>query len=157
MTKATIQHPIAGINWRAGALSGYGWAAGNSAQAVHLDDAGDVWESYVIGSIGSGILERADLTDQTRMTDSPAPPASGTALSGYEWAAGNSKQVVYLDSAGHVHELYVTVGGKWKHADLMDQTRWMVSPAPPASGTALSGYEWAAGNSKQVVYLDSAG
>ncbi|MGX4691545.1 hypothetical protein [Streptomyces sp. JNUCC 63] len=155
MTKAAIQYPKAGINIivRVGALCGYYWSAGDSAQAVFIDNAGDVWEWYSGGDRG-GI---ADLMDQTRMTGSPAPPASGSALSGYEWAAGNSKQVAYLDSAGHVHELYVTSGGNWAHADLMDQTRMTGSPAPPASGSALSGYEWAAGNSKQVAYLDSAG
>jgi hypothetical protein len=37
---------------------------------------------------------------------------------GYSWEAGQSKQVVYLTNDGHIHELYVTVGGTWKHADL---------------------------------------
>ncbi|MEU7062090.1 hypothetical protein, partial [Streptomyces sp. NPDC046197] len=52
----------------------------------------------------------------------------------------------------HVHELYVTVGGKWTHANLTGRAE-----ASPAVGSALSGYEWAAGNSKQVAYIDSVG
>jgi hypothetical protein len=62
---------------------------------------------------------------------------AGSPLSGYEWAAGNSKQVVYLDGAGHVHELFVTTGA-WAHADLS-----ALAGAPPAvAGSPLSGYQW---------------
>jgi hypothetical protein len=47
--------------------------------------------------------------------------------------------VVYLDGAGHVHELYVQAGGGgWAHADLS-----AITGAPAArAGSPLSGYQW---------------
>ena len=72
-------------------------------------------------------------------------------LVGYEWSAGNSKQVAYLDGAGHVHELWIVHGGHWAHADLTS----LAGAPPAASGSALSGNGWTAGRSKQVMYLDA--
>jgi len=53
-----------------------------------------------------------------------APPAStvSTAIAGYEWKAGGSKQVVFLTANGHIHELFVSVGGSWSHVDLTQMT-----------------------------------
>ena len=49
-------------------------------------------------------------------------------ISGYAWENGRTKQVVYLTSDGHIHELFVAVGGAWDHADLTQLTG-----APPGS------------------------
>src|SRR6266404_360269 len=69
-------------------------------------------------------------------------------LVGYSWEAGQSKQVVYLTADGHIHELYVGLGGgSWQHADL---TALAGAPRAEALG---NGYSWEVGKSKQVVYL----
>jgi hypothetical protein len=74
-------------------------------------------------------------SDLTVLTGAP-PAAAGSALTGYGWAAGHSKQVVYLDAGQHVRELSVTPGSQWAAADLT-----MLTGAPPtAAGSALSGY-----------------
>jgi len=127
-------------------LSGYEWPAGQSKQVVYFDANGLVNELAIQSG---GQWGHANLS---AMTAAP-PAAAGSSLSGYSWAGGKSKQVVYLDGAGHVHELYIVAGGKWAHADLT-----AITGAPPATaGSPLSGYSWTAGDSKQVVYLDSAG
>jgi len=126
-------------------LSGCQWADG-SEQVFYLDASGDVHE---LATTADG--QWADL-NLTQRTGAPAAVAN-SALSAYQWAAGNSKQVVYLDVLGHVHELSVTAGGQWAHIDLTKYT------GAPAAWTlsSLPGYQWVAGKSNQVVYLDAAG
>jgi len=124
-------------------LSGCQWADG-SEQVFYLDASGDVHE---LATTADG--QWADL-NLTQRTGAPAAVAN-SALSAYQWAAANSLQVVYLDAAGHVHELSGTVGRRWAHTDLTQRA------GAPAAGarSRLSGYEWADGKSKQVVYLDA--
>jgi hypothetical protein len=40
----------------------------------------------------------------------------------YAWEKGGTKQVVYRAADGHIHELFVAVGGSWSHADLTQMT-----------------------------------
>ena len=75
---------------------------------------------------------------------------------GYEWKAGGTKQVAYVGVDGHVHELYVQVGKEWLVNDLTK-----IAGAPRALGFeilggSIAGYEWGAGQSKQVVFLSDA-
>jgi hypothetical protein len=119
-------------------LSGYQWPGGNSEQVVYLDGSGHVHELWVTPSTP---WKHADLT---QLTGAP-PVVAGSPLSGYawdyQWAGGTSKQVDYLDTAGHVHEMWVVAGGgPWKDADLT-----AYAGAPPAvARSPLSGYQWAA-------------
>ena len=53
-----------------------------------------------------------------------------------------------LQPTALVHELYVRTGRGWAHADLTSMTG---SPNA-AAGSALSGYGWYTGGSKQVVF-----
>jgi hypothetical protein len=128
------------------ALVGYSWGTGGSKQVVYLDGNGHVHVLYV--TVG-GSWAHADLTSLAP----GAPSAVGPALAAYSWEVGRSKQIVYLDAKGHVHELYVTPGAAWAHADLTS----LAAGAPPAVGTALAAYSWEVGRSKQVVYLDANG
>jgi len=48
-------------------------------------------------------------------------------INGYAWEDGQSKQIVFATADGHIHELYVNVGGAWAHADL---TAIAGAPAP---------------------------
>ncbi|HTP36573.1 MAG TPA: hypothetical protein VMJ75_30565 [Candidatus Acidoferrales bacterium] len=86
-----------------------------------------------------------DHADLTAIAGSPAAP--GASPAGYAWKGGCSKQVVYLTSDGHVHELWVRRFGSWSHADLTAMTN-----APAAVGPPLSGYGWYTGGTKQVMY-----
>ncbi|HTP36572.1 MAG TPA: hypothetical protein VMJ75_30560 [Candidatus Acidoferrales bacterium] len=76
-----------------------------------------------------------------------APGATGSALAAYSWETGGSKQVVYFSGDGHVHELAVSIGGRWTHTDLTQATG-----APVADRTRLGAYSWEGGGSKQVIY-----
>jgi hypothetical protein len=79
----------------------------------------------------------------------PATPVS--AVHGY-WGFDNSQHVNYIDSAGHVHELYIHPGAWWVDNDL---TLW--TGAPPASQSGgLSGY-WGSDNSQHVNFIDLNG
>ena len=79
-----------------------------------------------------------------------APPATSV-VNGYGWEAGQSKQIVFTTGDGHIHELYVNVGGAWNHADLT-----ALAGAPPAT-LVVNGYGWEAGQSKQIVFTTGDG
>jgi hypothetical protein len=134
-------------------LAAYSWEIALSKQVVYLTADGHVHELYA--TLGGG-WAHADLTAVTG-----APSAGGLSLAAYSWEAGGSKQVVYLTTDGHVHELYVSVGGSWGHADLTASTG-----APPVAGPSLAPYSWEPsltaygwekGGSKQVAYLTADG
>jgi len=126
------------------ALTGYVWPQGGTKQVVYVDDQGHVIELF---AAGGNSWQWVDLTDLTK-----APLSDGTALTGYAWSAGRTKQVAYVDSQGHVIELFVAAGNPWQWVDLTDLTK-----APPASGTALTGYDWPWKGTKQVAYVDRQG
>src|SRR5690349_20383227 len=91
-------------------LCGYDWPRGGTKQLVWRDDQGQVRE-LVKGY--ESPWQSANLTELTG-----APPPSGTALVGYDWSAGGTKQVVYVDAQGHVIELFVSAGDSWQWVDL---------------------------------------
>ena len=128
-------------------ITGYEWEAGGTKQVVYRPADGHIHELFV--AVG-GSWSHADLT---QITGAPRPEPD-TAFAGYEWKAGGSKQVVYRTEDGHIHELFVVVGGSWRHADLTQ-----IAGAPPASTNSpiITGYEWEAGGTKQVVYLTADG
>ena len=123
------------------ALAGYPWSVGGTKQVAYVDGQGHVIELFV--AEGSP-WQWVDLTVLTG-----APPANDSALAGYDWPNGQTKQVAYVDGQGHVIELFVAKGSPWQWVDLTALTG-----APPASGSALAGYSWSAGGTKQVVYSD---
>jgi hypothetical protein len=127
-------------------IAGYGWEIGGTKQVVYLTADGHIHELVV--AVG-GSWSHADLTTIAR-----APPAIARSfISGYSWEKGATKQVVFLTSDGHIHEIVVAVAGSWSHADLTTIAR-----APPAiPGSFISGYGWEKGGTKQVVYLTADG
>ena len=132
---------IAGAPSAAGSpIAAYGWEAGDSKQVVYITGDGHIHE-LVVG-MGAG-WSHADLT-----AIAGAPSAAGSPIAAYGWEAGDSKQVVYITSDGHIHELSVSVGASWSHADLTTLTG-----APGAAGSPIAAYGWEAGDSKQVVYI----
>jgi hypothetical protein len=126
-------------------IAAYAWEIGQSKQVVYIADDGDIHELFVVVGGGWGHM---DLTNLARMTGA-TPPREHSPLAAYAWEKGSTKQVAYLADDGHIHELSVSVGGTWAHADLSQ-----VSHAPaPDFNSPLIGYEWATGNSKQVAYV----
>lgn len=120
----------------------YGWDAGGTKQVVLITEDG-IHELFVpVGGSWSHV-------DLTQITGGP-PPASNF-VAGYGWNAGRAKQVAYATADGHIHELFVQVGGSWSHVDLTD-----ITGAPPLAQpvfeSPLVGYAWEAGRAKQVVY-----
>jgi hypothetical protein len=125
-------------------MSGYGWNKASTKQVAYVTADGHIHELYV--GVG-GSWKHADLTQITG-----APSNAGSLISGYSWENGDTKQVVYKDVNGHIHELYVGVGGSWKHADLTQ-----LAGAPVASGHFLAGFAWEEDNTKQVTYVTNDG
>src|SRR5205823_13679721 len=66
---------------------------------------------------------------------------------GYDWPAGGSKQVVYVDCNYHIQELYVGQYDYWHCADLMAAT-----DAPRVQKGPIAGFVWSTANTKEVVY-----
>jgi catechol 2,3-dioxygenase-like lactoylglutathione lyase family enzyme len=126
------------------ALTGYAWSTGSTEQVVYVDEQGHVIELFVAPGRP---WQWAELTE---LTGAPLP--SGSALTGYAWSAGATKQVTYVDKRGHVIELFVAAGASWQSADLTELTG-----APLAGQDALAGYDWLNGGTKQVVYADEQG
>ncbi len=127
------------------ALIGYAWPQGGTQQVVYVDSNGHIIELFV--AVG-GPWQMADLT---ALTD--APLADRGILTAYAWSSGGgTKQVVYVDSNGHIIELFVATGGRWQLADLTALT-----DAPLSSGSAIVGYDWPNGGTQQVVYVDDNG
>ncbi|MDQ3957048.1 MAG: hypothetical protein M3273_01870 [Actinomycetota bacterium] len=118
-------------------VTGYPWEAGHTKQYVYPGFGGHVLELYVGPG---GVWKKADLTKITGAL------LSNTAITAYQWRAAGTKQVAYVRE-GHVHELYVAPSGTWKDADLT-----ALAGGPDAGSRVLVGFEWAAGESKQVVY-----
>ena len=139
--------------------AGYEWTTGGTKQVVFTHNPDfpggpfniHIHELYV--SEG-GPWKHADLTQL-----SGAPPPYEGKLTAYAWEAGGAKQIGYRIAAGegpyengHIYELYVTVGGSWKYADLTALgANWAASPPP--SGFAISGYEWPEVGTKQMVWF----
>src|SRR2546428_179850 len=125
-------------------LYGYDWPQGGTKQIAYVNGQSHMMELFV----GFGDLwQSADLTVLTG-----APPPDGSAFAGYAWSAGGTKQVVYRDQKSHIIELFVAGDSPWQWVDLTALTG-----APPPGDSALAGYAWSAGGTKQVAYVDDQG
>jgi hypothetical protein len=125
-------------------IAAYRWRAGQSVQVAYCSADGHIHELFVMPGNN---WAHADLTVLTG-----APPADGRHLSGYAWERGAAKQIVYTTSDGHIHELVVSRGGAWSHADLTE-----ITGAPPADGRQVCAGTFEAQAEKHVVYTDSFG
>jgi hypothetical protein len=102
-----------------GNISGYGWERGGTKQVAYI--TGDDHVHELVVAVG-GTWSDADLTKIAS-----APSGTTGIISGYGWEKGGTKQVAYITSDGHIHELVVAVGGTWSDADLTK-----IAGAPPA-------------------------
>jgi phospholipase C len=134
---------------RGNLLCAYGTAYVPSEQIVFVDDAGHVQS---ITRVDGGSWTTLDLTKVTG-----APPMDGPALSGSAWDHASLQAVVYLDAAGHVHEL-----GGWQQGSDPWTTPWhadltAITGAPVAAGALIAGSAWNAGDTKQAAFVGADG
>jgi hypothetical protein len=120
-------------------MVGFEWPEGRCKQVAFVGEDRHLHEISM--AAGNGWKwKHADLSAMTNA------PLATDVLTGYAWAEGHSKQIAYVGLDGHMHEVSVEVGGQWQHEDLT-----VLTNAPLTSITALDGYGWAAGDTKQVV------
>jgi hypothetical protein len=117
----------------------YSWAEGHSKIVVYVDDDHHIHEL----SAEAGKPWRH--VDLTAITNAPLP--GSYFMVGYAFSEGRSKQVAYVGQEGHIHELYVEVGGQWQHIDLTERTN------APHAVDLMVGYEWPEARCKQVAFV----
>jgi hypothetical protein len=84
------------------------------------------------------------------MSLTSAPLPYGTALAGFAWETGGTKQVVYVAENNHVQQLETDGSGAWTHRDMMQLLH-----APEASSDIILGYEWSTQFAENIIYLDT--
>lgn len=124
-------------------IIGFSWPEAGTKQVAYIGQNSHIHELWT--SVG-GQWQHADLTAITG-----APPAKQV-TTGYIWSEGRSKQIVYVGDDDHIHELFVELGGYWKHVDLTALTS-----APLPGSNFMVGFGWSEGRSKQVVYAGRDG
>jgi hypothetical protein len=127
-------------------MCAYDWTKGKTSQIAYIGTDFHIHEIY--RAVGQ---KQPSFADLTKWTGAPAVSTS-TAMSGFEWVAGKSKHVVYTDDVGHIHEL--SCATNWTHADLFDGAHIADSAhaAKAVVGRSISGFDWAAEGTKQIVY-----
>jgi hypothetical protein len=123
--------------------AGYSWSAGRSKQVVFVGDDGHIHELSV------EMEKQWYHTDLTAQTNSPIPASKY--MVGYQWEAGQCKQVAYVSQDGHIHELYLEAGKRWQHADLS-----MLTSAPRTTDLMV-GYDWPEERCKQIAFVSEDG
>jgi hypothetical protein len=114
---------------------------------VSTMQSGTDWGSYFYGGGSPVGWINNDLTSFAN----GVPARSGSALDGY-WMSDDSQHVNFIDSNGHVHELYIHPGAGWVDNDLTNFT----NGTPAAPGSDLTGY-WGSDNSQHVNFIDANG
>lgn len=135
-------------------LAGYEWQTGNSQQVAYIGIDNHIHELY---AGADNIWRYVDLTARVRARGVSAPDASSirrnSFIAGYSWEEGRSKQVLYFDDSGAIHELYCRAGGDWNWANLTALTG--VPRVSSSRPNRMVGYAWPEGRTKQVVYIDN--
>lgn len=123
--------------------AGYSWNAGNTKQIVFVGDDAHLHELY------KPINQPWQHADLTALTNAPLP--GSYCMVGYEWTDRCSKQLVYVGRDGHLHELFLKVGGNWEHEDLTILTNI------PRTTDVMVGYEWRDGRCQQIALVSEDG
>jgi hypothetical protein len=121
-------------------LTAFSCEADQTKQIVYQDRNGHILQAYVRPN------GQWQLTDLTMVTQAPLANCIG-GIQGFDWPAGATKQVVYVDNNYHVQELYMPMNNHWHKADLTEMT-----DAPRVQEGPIAGFAWSAGHTKQVVY-----
>jgi hypothetical protein len=123
--------------------AGYSWTAGNTKQITFVGDDAHLHELYMPAG------QSWQHIDLTALTNAPLP--GSYCMVGYEWIERCSKQLVYVGRDGHLHELFLKVGGNWEHSDLT-----MLTNAPRTTDVMV-GYEWRDGRCQQIALVSEDG
>jgi hypothetical protein len=124
-------------------MVGFEWPEGRCKQIAFVGEDRHVHELRIVAGES---WTHADLSAMT------GAPAATDVLTGYAWPHGHSKQIAFVGLDRHVYELSVAMGGHWQCEDLTARTN-----APVTAITAMDGFAWSAGESKQVIYVGNDG
>lgn len=139
-------------------LAGYVTPWNNQLHVNYIDVNGHIHELWYSNSGG---WQHNDLTELANAEDFPAagPPliggirGRGSPLASYATLYNNQSHVDYLDSYGHVHELYYS--DSWQHNDLTQEAG--ATEYTAESGSTLDAYETLSNSQQHVNYTDSSG
>jgi hypothetical protein len=153
---ASSSNHIATLPAEGSPLSGY-WDTLNRQHVNYIASDGHVHELYNTPTTG-GWKDN----DLTKLAKSSSIPGVWSTLRGY-WGWGEN-HVNYIDSDGHVHELYDSHTTAWKDNDLTELSREenAQSASTAIEGSSLAGY-WGNTNlfptkeGAAVNYIDSNG
>jgi hypothetical protein len=129
-------------------IAAYSWETNHSKQVVYVTNDGHIHELSV--RVGGG-WNHLDLMTVPTLADAPRA-APWLPLAAYGWETGQTKQVVYVTTDGHIHELSFPFGGSWSHTDLTVR-----AGAPSAAGSSISACSWETDKSKLVVFATEDG
>jgi hypothetical protein len=124
-------------------MAGFEWPEGQCKQIAFVGEDRHIHELHVSTSNG---WQHADLHTITNA------PLATDVLTGYAWSEERTKQIAYVGLDSRIHEFSVEVDGQWRHTDMTAQAN-----APVTAVTALDGFAWSAGDTKQVVYVGNDG
>jgi hypothetical protein len=122
-------------------LAGYAWEMQGTKQVAFIDSDGDIYE------LAAGTDNRWRYANLTEIAT--APLMSGSALTGFAWETGEAKQVVYVGTDHHVHELMDGPDTRI-HTDLTQMLG-----APEASDEIIVAYELPSRFAKHIIFLDT--
>jgi hypothetical protein len=124
------------------ALVACAWEKGKTRQIIYTNNRGNLFE------LVAGHDDQWRYADVLRLCS--APLADGSALATYAWETDSTRQIVYVGSDRHVHEITIELDQTCNHVDL---TR--IKNACDASNEVIVGYEWSAQFAKHVIFLDT--
>ncbi|GCE20981.1 hypothetical protein [Dictyobacter kobayashii] len=124
-----------------GAIAASQWSNAGTTQTVYIDANSHIQQ---LSSKDGRTWQQTDLTQLTHSAVS-----NGKALTSYSWDKGDSQQVAFIDTLGHVHVLWAGEDGHWQVLDITQQAH-----APLANGVILVNYEAASDGSQHIVYID---
>jgi hypothetical protein len=144
-------------------LHGYEKASDHSQHINFIDSSGDVHELFANGNGWvDNNLTALSLAHENRFGNllQPIPVALPNALHGYWMHSDDSLHVNFIDSTGHVHELY-SDGAGWTDNDLTLATQRSILPGCPACsvfpagpGSSLAGYWRQSDDTQHVFFTD---
>jgi hypothetical protein len=131
-------------------LDGYWGLSDNSQHVNFIDENGHINELYIHN--GANWIDN-DLSEIASGGFAPRAPQNTAALDGYWGVSDNSQHVNYIDTTGHVRELYIHNGANWVDNDLTTIARGTVA----SLDTRLDGYWGTSDNSQHVNFVDGVG
>lgn len=125
-------------------FTGYNWSEMNSQQVAYIGIDGHIHE---LSTGANGVWSYADLT----VIAGAERPSPNSFISGFEWEDGHSKQVVYFDITGAIHEISCGTRGPWRSLNITDR-----AAAPRVRSSVyhrLATFSWPEERAKQVIYV----